>query len=53
MDPPFYQISFYYIDIDDCIINHHCQHDAICQDEVNGYKCECLPGYEGTYCETG
>ena len=28
-----------------------CHHDGICTDFVNGYKCQCLPGYTGSTCE--
>ena len=39
-------------DIDDCI-STPCQHDGICTDLENGYKCSCAAGYTGGECETG
>ncbi|XP_078660964.1 uncharacterized protein LOC144905260 [Branchiostoma floridae x Branchiostoma belcheri] len=28
-----------------------CQNGAVCQDGVNGFTCQCVPGYTGTLCE--
>ncbi|XP_035679036.1 IgGFc-binding protein-like [Branchiostoma floridae] len=28
-----------------------CQNGATCVDEVDGYTCTCVPGYEGVHCE--
>ena len=28
-----------------------CQNGASCMDEVNGYTCNCVLGYNGTHCE--
>ena len=39
-------------DIDECKPKP-CLNGATCQDKVNGYKCECAPGYTGTNCQTG
>ena len=38
-------------DIDECAPNP-CQHGS-CLDMVNGYTCECCPGYKGTNCDEG
>lgn len=38
-------------DIDECGSNP-CQHGGQCLDRLNGYTCQCLPGYTGTNCET-
>lgn len=41
----------------DCEINFDecssgpCLNNATCNDEVNGYKCGCLPGFVGVHCE--
>jgi len=37
-------------DIDECATNP-CNHGS-CQDEINGYHCNCEPGYTGTSCDT-
>lgn len=38
-------------DIDECGSNP-CQHGGMCNDHLNAYSCECLPGYTGANCET-
>ncbi|XP_069128762.1 sushi, von Willebrand factor type A, EGF and pentraxin domain-containing protein 1-like [Argopecten irradians] len=35
----------------DCF-NDECQNGATCTFREFGFRCECLPGFEGTYCET-
>ena len=32
-------------------MNNTCQNGASCRDEINYYVCECVPGYNGTFCE--
>lgn len=39
------------IDIDDCV-HENCLNGATCVDELNGYHCDCMPGYEDFYCQT-
>ena len=41
-----------FIDIDECA-SSPCQNGGSCTDEVNGYTCNCIAGYDGTDCETG
>ena len=38
------------MDIDECQ-SDPCQNGATCQDGDNGYRCRCLPGYEGAFCQ--
>ena len=39
-------------DIDECA-SSPCQNGSQCVDDINGYTCQCLPGWTGTSCETG
>ena len=41
-----------FTDTNECASNP-CSNDDSCTDVVNGYKCNCLPGYTGVNCETG
>ena len=41
-----------YLDIDDCATSP-CQNGGSCTDQVNGYTCNCVGGYDGTNCENG
>ena len=45
-------ILILYLDIDECATNP-CQNGGSCTDQVNGYTCSCVDGYDGTDCETG
>ena len=40
------------LDIDECATSP-CQNGGSCTDQVNGYTCNCVDGYDGTNCETG
>ncbi|WAR08688.1 FBP1-like protein, partial [Mya arenaria] len=37
-------------DINECLSNL-CKNGATCVDEVNSYTCQCVDGYDGTFCE--
>lgn len=39
-----------FVDINDCA-GDPCENGASCVDEVDGYRCDCVPGYEGNQCE--
>ena len=39
-------------DINECA-SEPCLHNERCTDEINGFICECLPGFTGKHCETG
>ena len=41
---------FVLVDIDECA-STPCQNAGTCTDDVNGYSCSCVDGYEGTHCE--
>ena len=43
---------FKYLDIDECDPDP-CQNGTTCNDQVNGYTCDCYAGYTGTDCQTG
>ncbi|XP_038060587.1 sushi, von Willebrand factor type A, EGF and pentraxin domain-containing protein 1-like [Patiria miniata] len=37
------------IDMDECA-SSPCDHQATCVDLIDGYRCDCPPGYEGVHC---
>ena len=37
-------------DIDDCTPTHECRNGATCIDALNGYTCQCRPGWQGRLC---
>ena len=39
-------------DEDDCQINS-CKNGATCIDDIDYFKCECMPGYTGKDCGDG
>ena len=43
---------FYIVDIDECESNP-CENGGTCTDAVNGYSCECAPGFTDANCQTG
>ena len=45
-------VVIHFLDIDDCATNP-CQNGGSCTDQINGYTCNCVDGYDGTNCETG
>ena len=45
---PFFNLP----DIDECATGP-CLNDGTCTDEVNGFTCACVDGYEGSNCQTG
>lgn len=42
-------------DINECKLNGNdvCLNGATCDDLVDRFKCYCLPGYQGEFCEEG
>ena len=48
----YYKWLYYHLlDIDECASNP-CDNAGVCQDNVNGYDCNCAAGYTGVNCET-
>lgn len=41
-----------FADIDECV-SAPCQNGGTCVDQVNGYLCQCAPGYTDLQCQTG
>ena len=39
-----------FLDIDDCSPNP-CQNGGTCEDLVNGFNCQCVPGFVGKQCD--
>ena len=37
-------------DVDDCTPTHECRNGATCIDVLNGYTCDCRPGWRGRLC---
>ena len=44
------QFTNIFADIDDCI-NEPCGNGGTCIDDISGFICECVPGYEGVTCQ--
>ena len=40
------------LDVNDCMPDP-CKNSGNCTDGINEYNCTCIPGYNGTNCETG
>ena len=45
-------LIFIFEDIDECV-SAPCQNGGSCIDQVNGYLCQCAPGYTDLQCQTG
>ena len=39
-------------DVDECA-SSPCVNDGSCTDEVAGFTCQCVPGYDGLTCTNG
>ncbi len=48
----YVKMSIYFLEINECE-SSPCSNDATCSDEVNGYHCTCVPGYNNTHCQNG
>ena len=46
------RVFAYSTDIDECT-SVPCQNGGTCIDQVNGYLCQCAPGYTDLQCQTG
>ena len=45
-----YEYNWFFPDIDECV-PEPCQNNGTCIDEINGYECRCVSGFNGTMCE--
>ncbi len=45
------QCYIYFSDINECSPNP-CLNGAVCLDGINGYVCDCQPGWAGVNCQT-
>ena len=39
-------------DLNECLVNI-CQHGGSCLNTLGSFRCQCLPGWSGQYCERG
>lgn len=44
--------KYHFSDIDECL-SKPCKNGGYCQNLLNRYTCDCLPGYTGPNCQTG
>ena len=49
---PSQSLLSFIADINECSSNP-CLNGGTCVDQVNGYVCNCQPGYNGVRCQTG
>ena len=47
-----FSIPKLFVEIDECV-SSPCEYSGTCVDQVNGYVCNCAPGYTDTQCQTG
>ena len=38
------------VDTDECV-SEPCQNNGTCTEQINGYECQCVAGFNGTNCE--
>ena len=43
-------IMFLLVDINECA-SDPCENGGVCNDQVNGFTCDCQAGYDGETCE--
>ena len=45
-------LNFCLLDVNECA-SFPCQRDGVCVDDVNSFRCDCLPGFGGERCQNG
>ena len=45
-------VLFQFLEINECD-SSPCQNKGMCEDLINAFRCHCMPGYTGTFCESG
>lgn len=42
--------DYFFLDINECLVNNFCLNDVICENIFGFYICRCKLGFEGNFC---